>query len=96
MGNEEPAQESETIEVEEGNAGEAQEIDPDTPRPRGDEMLSEEELEEWQRELRTERRWAGPELEEEVPRALGDDEEEVPDVEPTETEDAPGEAATAS
>jgi hypothetical protein len=92
MGNEEPGRESETIEVQEGNAGEAQEIDPDARRPRGDETVSEEELEEWQRELRTERRWAGPELEEE-PRTRGGD-EDVPDVEPTETEDAPEDAAS--
>ncbi len=93
MGNEEPGPDWETIEVEKGNAGEAQEIDPDAPRPRADEAVSEDELEEWQRELRTERRWAGPELEEEPrTRGIGGD-EDVPDVEPTETEDPPEEAS---
>jgi hypothetical protein len=92
MRDDEPTEEPETIRVEEGNAGEAKQMDTPATRERSLEigMLPEELLEERQRELATERRWGGPDLDPPT-RAREEAEEEVPDVPPTETEEGPAE-----
>jgi len=78
------------IPTEEGSAGAAQRPDAAATRRRAEasDMLPPETLDELQRNMRERRRWGGPDLDEES-RVLGEDQEEVPDVAPTETEDPP-------
>ena len=73
------------VEVGEGDAGEAEEVE--ATRSRGIEAPpTPSELDELQERFRETRRWGGPELEPETgSRGVG--EEDVPDLEPTETED---------
>jgi hypothetical protein len=78
------------IPTEEVSAGAAQRPDAAATRRRAEasDLLPPETLDEMQRNLRERRRWGGPDLDEES-RVLGEDQEEVPDVAPTETEDPP-------
>jgi hypothetical protein len=78
------------IPTEEVSAGAAQRPDAAATRRRAEasDLLPPEELDEMQRKMRERRRWGGPDLDEES-RVLGEEQEEVPDVAPTETEDPP-------
>jgi phage baseplate assembly protein gpV len=78
------------IPTQEVSAGAAQRPDAAATRRRAEasDLLPPEELDEKQRNLRERRRWGGPDLDEES-RVLGDEQEEVPGVAPTETEDPP-------
>jgi hypothetical protein len=82
--------EDHVIPTEEGSAGAAQRPDAAATRRRAEapDMLPPETLDEMQRNIRERRRQGGPDLDEES-RLLGEDQEEVPDVPPTETEDRP-------
>ena len=72
------------IETGEGSAGEAQELDPETAAARADALPeSGRELDQRQKSLRPSRRPGGPDLDAET--EAGDD-DDVPDIEPTEPE----------
>jgi hypothetical protein len=77
------------IDTGEGNAGEAKELDPETAAARAEAFgrESRRELDERQERLRTTRRSGGPDLDAETEAS---EDEDVPDIEPTEPEEEPG------
>ena len=80
--------ERDVIETGEGSAGDAKELDPETAAARADSAReTQRELDERQERLRTTRRSGGPDLDAETEASEEDD---VPDVEPTEPEEEPG------
>ena len=74
------------IETGEGSAGEAKELDPETAAASADAFPPEsgQELDERQERLRPSRRPGGPDLDAETEAS---DDEDVPDIEPTEPEE---------
>jgi hypothetical protein len=84
----------EVVETGEGSAGEARELDPETAaeRAEGLGLQPKKALDERQEKLRETRRQGGPDLDAESD-ARGEAVEDVPEVEPTETEEEPDEVA---